>query len=88
MTRLVLGLDTESRKLWAFAQGADRHEVGRRGTPMGDVLHAVDLDRRPVALHGGELAARDAPQQTGAVQVVQRARWMTSKTGPEHPNCT
>ena len=46
---------------------------------MDDVLHAVDLDRRPVALPGGDLAAGDAPQQTGAVQVVQRARWMTSE---------
>jgi len=24
---------------------------------MDDALHAVDLDRRPVALHGGDLAA-------------------------------
>src|SRR5712672_3231938 len=28
-----------------------------RGTPMDDVLHAVDLDHRPVAPHGGDLAA-------------------------------
>jgi hypothetical protein len=48
---------------------------------MDDVLRAVDLDRRPVALHGGDLAAGDAPQQTGAVQVIQRARWMTSDQG-------
>src|SRR5712672_4730503 len=54
---------------------------------MDDVLHALDLDR-PHALHGGDLAAGDAPQQTGAVQVVQQARWMISKTGPEHPNST
>src|SRR5882757_8771917 len=57
---------TDSRKLWAFSfwlQERSRrpspprqHEVGRRGTPMDDVLHAVDLDRRPVALHGGDLA--------------------------------
>src|SRR5712675_196808 len=59
-----------------------------RGTPMDDALRPVDLDRRPVGLHGGDLAAGDAPQQTGAVQVVQRARWMISKTGPEHPNST
>jgi hypothetical protein len=52
---------------------------------MDDVLHAVDLDRRPVALHGGDLAAGDAPQQTGAVQVVQRARWMTSEQGQRIP---
>jgi hypothetical protein len=49
-----------------------------RGRLWNDVLHAVDLDRRPVGLHGGDLAAEDAPQQTGAVQVIQRARWMTS----------
>ena len=46
---------------------------------MDDALRPVDLYRRPVALHGGDLAAGDVPQQTGAVQVVQRARWMTSK---------
>ena len=48
---------------------------------MDDVLRPVDLDRRPVALHGGDLAAGDAPQQTGAVRVIQRARWMTSEQG-------
>src|SRR5712675_1232861 len=52
---------------------------------MDDVLHAVDLDRRPVALHGGDLAAGDAPQQTGAAQVVQRTRWMTSEQGQPIP---
>ena len=52
---------------------------------MDDVLLAVDLDRRPVGLHGGDLAAGDAPQQTGAVQVVQRARWMTSEQGQRIP---
>ena len=52
---------------------------------MDDALHAVDLDRRPVALHGGDLAAGDAPQQTGAVQVVQRARWMTPEQGQHIP---
>jgi hypothetical protein len=46
---------------------------------MDDALRPVDFDRRPVALHGGDLAAGDAPQQTGAVQVVQRVRWMTSE---------
>jgi hypothetical protein len=35
-----------------------------------------------------DLAVGDAPQQTGTVQVTQRARWMTSKTGAEHPNST
>ena len=45
---------------------------------MDDALHAVDLDRRPVALHGGDLAAGDAPQQTGR-SGGQRARWMTSE---------
>ena len=49
---------------------------------MDDVLHAVDLDHRPVGLHGGDLAAGDAPQQTGA---VQRARWMTSEQGQRIP---
>jgi len=52
---------------------------------MDDVLHAVDLDRRPVGPHGGDLAAGDAPQQTGAVQVIQRARWMTSEQGLNIP---
>ncbi len=52
---------------------------------MDDALPPVDLDRRPVALHGGDLAAGDAPQQTGAVQVVQRARWMTSEQGQRIP---
>ena len=52
---------------------------------MDDVLRPVDLDRRPVALHGGDLAAGDAPQQTGAVQVIQRARWMTSEQGQRIP---
>ena len=52
---------------------------------MDDALRPVDLDRRPVALHGGDLAAGDAPQQTGAVQVVQRARWMTSEQGQRIP---
>ena len=36
---------------------------------MDDALRPVDLDHRPVALHGGDLAAGDVPQQTGAVQV-------------------
>src|SRR5882757_6793607 len=52
---------------------------------MDDVLHAVDFDRRPVALPGGDLAAGDAPQQTGTVQVIQRARWMTSEQGQRIP---
>ena len=52
---------------------------------MDDALRPVDLDRRPVALHGGDLAAGDAPQQTGAVQVIQRARWMTSEQGQRIP---
>ena len=52
---------------------------------MDDALHAVDLDRRPVALHGGDLAAGDALEQTGAVQVIQRARWMTSEQGQRIP---
>jgi hypothetical protein len=52
---------------------------------MDDVLRPVDLARRPVGLHGGDLAAGDAPQQTGSIQVVQRARWMTSKQGQRIP---
>ena len=36
-----------------------QHEVGWRGTPMDDALRPVDLDRRPVGLHGGDLAAGD-----------------------------
>src|SRR5437899_1038526 len=56
-----------------------------RGTPMDDALRPVDLYRRPVALHGGDLAAGDAPQQTGAVQVIQQARWMTSEQGQRIP---
>ena len=51
-----------------------QHEVGRRGTPMDDALRPVDLDHCPVRVHGDDPAAGDAPQQTGAVQVVQRAR--------------
>ena len=50
---------------------------------MDDALRPVDLYRRPVALHGG--AAGDAPQQTGAVQVIQRARWMTFEQGQRIP---
>ena len=45
-----------------------------RGTPMDDALRPVDLDHRPVGVHGDDPAAGEAPQQTGAVQVVQRAR--------------
>jgi hypothetical protein len=52
---------------------------------MDDVLLAVDLDRRPVGLHGGDLAAGDAPQQTGAIQVIQGARWVTSEQGRSAP---
>ena len=52
---------------------------------MDDALPPVDLDRRPVALHGGDLAAGDAPQQTGAVQLIQRARWLTSEQGQRVP---
>jgi hypothetical protein len=37
---------------------------------MDDVLRPVDLERRPVGLHGGDLPAGDAPRQTGAVQVI------------------
>ena len=52
---------------------------------MDDVLRPVDLDHRPVRVHGDDPAAGDAPQQTGAVQVVQRARWMTSEQGQRIP---
>jgi hypothetical protein len=52
---------------------------------MDDALRPVDLNRRSVALHGDDLAAGDAPQQIGAVQVVQRARWMTSEQGLRIP---
>ncbi len=38
-----------------------------------------------VGLHGADLAAGDAPQQTGAVQGVQRARWVTSEQGQRIP---
>src|SRR5258705_4186450 len=59
-----------------------QHEVGRRGPPMDDALRPVDLDRRPVGLHGGDLAAGDgstkwrgtpmddAPQPTSAPRPV------------------
>ena len=52
---------------------------------MDDALRPADLDHRPVRVHGDDPAAGDAPQQTGAVQVVQRARWMTSKRGQRIP---
>src|SRR5882724_1916273 len=55
-----------------------QHEVGRRGPPMDDVLHAVDLYRRPVALHGGDLAAGDAPQQLDISQ-THPCEWRTDK---------
>ena len=48
---------------------------------MEDVPLPVDLDRRPVGVHLGDLAAGDAPHQTGTVEVIQRARWMTSEQG-------
>src|SRR5712672_2871836 len=102
-TRRVLGLDMPSQTdrqqeavgLFFLAAIAPKlpspprqHEVGRRGPPMDDALRPVDLDRRPVALHGGDLAAGDAPQQTGSGG-FQRARWMTSKQGlyipTQHP---
>ena len=41
------------------------------------------IDRCQVGLHEGD--AGDAPQQTGAVQVIQRARWMTSEQGQRIP---
>ena len=34
---------------------------------------------------GPDLAAGDAPQQTGAVQVIQTALWMTSEQGQRIP---
>jgi hypothetical protein len=34
---------------------------------------------------GADLAAGDAPQQTGAVQVIQTALWMTSEQGQRIP---
>ena len=45
---------------------------------MDDVLHAVDLYRRPVALHGGDLAAGDAPQQLDISQ-THPCEWRTDK---------
>ena len=39
---------------------------------MDDALRPIDLDYRPVGLHGADLATGDARQQTGAIQVVQR----------------
>ena len=62
-----------------------QHEGGWRGPPMEDVLLAVDLERRPVGLHGADLAAGDTLHQTGAGQVIQRARWMTSEQGQRIP---
>ena len=52
---------------------------------MDDVLRPVDLDRRPVSLHCGDLAAGDAPQETGAGQVIQRAHGMRGEQGPRIP---
>src|SRR5260370_8389915 len=45
---------------------------------MDDVLHAVDLYRRPVALQGGDLAAGDAPQQLDISQ-THPCEWRTDK---------
>jgi hypothetical protein len=52
---------------------------------MDDVLLAIDLDHRPVGVHGDDPAAGEAPQQTGALQVIKRAYWMTSEQGGSVP---
>jgi hypothetical protein len=46
---------------------------------------AVDLDHRPVRVHGDDPAAGEAPQQTGTLQVIQGACWMTSEQGLSVP---
>ena len=58
-----------------------QHEVGRRGSPMDDVLHAVDLDRRPVVCMAVILPPEMRHSRPASFRVVQRARWMTSKQG-------
>ena len=45
---------------------------------MDDALRPVDLYRRPVALHGGDLAAADAPQQLDISQ-THPCEWRTDK---------
>src|SRR5882724_137458 len=92
-TRRVLGLDMPSQTdrqqeavgLFFLAAIAPKlpspprqHEVGRRGPPMDDALRPVDLYRRPVALHGGDLAAGDAPQQLDISQ-THPCEWRTDK---------
>ena len=46
---------------------------------MDDALRPVGIS---VGLHGGDLAAGDAPR---AVQVIQTALWMTSEQGQRIP---
>ena len=52
---------------------------------MDDALRPVDLGHRPVRVHGDDPAAGDAPQQTGTLQVIQGACWMTSEQGQNIP---
>ena len=46
---------------------------------MDDLLLAVDLDHRPVGVHADDPAAGEAPEQTGAVEVIEGACWVTSE---------
>jgi hypothetical protein len=73
--------------VWVFVFGCNsaqgirqsprHHKADRRGTPMDDVLLAVDLDHRPVGVHADDLAPADAPEKPGALQTIERAPWMT-----------
>jgi hypothetical protein len=49
---------------------------------MDDALRPIDLDRRPVGLHGGDLAAGNAPQhRCNSAQGAGRLRGNTKVVG-------
>jgi hypothetical protein len=52
---------------------------------MDDLLLAVDLESRPVSVHADDPASAEAPEQTGAVEVIEGACWMTSEQGLRVP---
>jgi hypothetical protein len=52
---------------------------------MEDVLLPVDLDRRPVGVHVGDLAAGDAPQEAGARSGDPAGATDDIRTGLKHP---
>jgi len=61
-----------------FPSSPRQHEAGE-GRLWDDLLLAVDLDHRPIGVHGDDPAAGEAPEQTGAVEVIEGPCWMTSK---------